>query len=346
MARLSSYCWEGCCCERPVACDEVKEIQALPPSPEAGLEQLIKHEFLIAMADKLLNQLAKLPLRAFIYSLEMFVQTARGLQELASQGIDSMMSADAPTDSGASAAMSSYTKQVTPDGFIRTDSEEISRGDNSSANPGGSMVNGAVSEDATTNPKERVNMRDANLSDDMLKLVRFKILFVKREYEVAFPEDEDLVPDNMTGSDFAAWKVAEFIQRLSLRPPEIRFPKRWLKKTYFNKYSLPKNWEEADTLLTRARKAIEESDRAREEAKDAKGKPEAERKAHEAEEAARRANEATKRAAPYWLIGFPEDDKKYLRVFYEVLERYPREKLRYEERQLEILEKIADGVNQ
>ena len=57
-------------------------------------------------------------------------------------------------------------------------------------------------------------MRDKDLSDDQLKLVRYKILFVKRDYETAFPEQEDLVPDNMTGDGFAAWKVAEFIQQL------------------------------------------------------------------------------------------------------------------------------------
>lgn len=312
------------------------------------LEEFIKRGFLIAMAQtpKLVNQIVKLPLRAFIFSLEMFVQTAQGLQKLACQGIDAMLNADAPPDVDASADTSSFTNQVMPGGVTRTTNEAISGDDNSSVNPGDLMVNGTVSEDATTNPKERVHMRDANLSDDMLKLVRFKILFVKREYEVAFPEEEDLVPDNMTGSDFAAWKVAEFIQRLGHRPPEVRYPKRWLKKTYFNKYGLPKNWEESDALLGRARKALEDAERAREEAKDAKGKPDAERRYHEAEEAARRANEVTKRAEPYWLIGFPEEDKKYLRVFYEVLERYPREKLRYEERQLEILEKIADGVNQ
>ena len=189
-------------------------------------------------------------------------------------------------------------------------------------------------------------MRDANLNDDMLKLVRYKILFVKRDYEVAFPEEEDLVSDNMTGADFAAWKVAEFIQRLGHRPPEVRYPRRWHKKSCYDHYSLPKNWDEAESLRAKARKAVEEYEAAQRQAKEAKDKnsPDAQTRQHQAEEAARHANDAARRAEPYWLTGFPEDDKKYLRVYYEVLERYPREKLKYEERQLEILERIADRI--
>ena len=75
-------------------------------------------------------------------------------------------------------------------------------------------------------------MRDKDLSDDQLKLVRYKILFVKRDYEVAFPEREELVHDNMTGDAFAAWKVAEFIQELNR------------KGTY-----VPPNWRDGDGKL-------------------------------------------------------------------------------------------------
>ena len=34
-------------------------------------------------------------------------------------------------------------------------------------------------------------MSDKDLNDDQLKLVRYKILFVKRDYETAFPEREE-----------------------------------------------------------------------------------------------------------------------------------------------------------
>ena len=131
-------------------------------------------------------------------------------------------------------------------------------------------------------------MRDTNLSDDMLKLVRYKILFVKRDYEVAFPEREDLIWENISDTALAAWKVAEFIQ--SLDTTEV--PRKWLDKNY------PKERQKK-----------------------------------------------TEQGRDVWYIqGLPEDDKKYLRVFFEVLDRYPREKLRYEERQLDVLEEIARAV--
>ena len=141
---------------------------------------------------------------------------------------------------------------------------------------------------------------DKNLHDDMLKLVRYKILFVKRSYEHAFPEQEDLVYDNMDGNSFTAWKVAEFIQELakvtSANSPDERarigvpVPGNW------------KNYPEKEHIL----KAGDRENR--------------------------------------YLTGFPHEDKKYLRVYYEVLERFPREKFRHDERQIEVLEDIRDRM--
>ena len=125
---------------------------------------------------------------------------------------------------------------------------------------------------------------DRDLHDDMLKLVRFKILFVRREYEHAFPEREDLVSENMDGSAFAAWKTAEFIQELHRAETDI--PAKWREKDY------PPPEFRRDGRLT----------------------------------------------------GLPDEDKKYLRVYYEVLERYPREKFKYEEQQIRVLEQIRDKM--
>jgi hypothetical protein len=125
---------------------------------------------------------------------------------------------------------------------------------------------------------------DKDLRDDMLKLVRYKVLFVKREYEHAFPEREDLVSDNLDGPAFTAWKVAEFIQQLGRG--ETPVPRKWADKGY----------------------------------------PAAEHRRGGA------------------LLGLDEEDKKYLRVYYEVLERYPREKFKYEEQQIRVLEQIRDAL--
>jgi hypothetical protein len=122
----------------------------------------------------------------------------------------------------------------------------------------------------------------------MLKLVRYKVLFVKREYEHAFPEQEDLVSENMDGAAFTAWKVAEFIQELGRG--ETRVPEKW------RKYCGGKYVGEGGG------------------------------------------------AGHLILRDLPHEDKKYLRVYYEVMDRYPREKFKYEEQQIRVLEEIRDGV--
>jgi len=135
-------------------------------------------------------------------------------------------------------------------------------------------------------------MPDKDLRDDKLKLVRYKILFVKRSYEHAFPEREELVADNIDSSAYTAWKVAEFIQSLSKVPRDVEVPGAW------------KDYPTAGY--------IEEN----------------------------RATQPPRRM----LTGFPEGDKKYLRVYYEVLERYEREKFKYEEEQIDILKDISETL--
>lgn len=66
-------------------------------------------------------------------------------------------------------------------------------------------------------------MRDKSLSDDALKLVRYRILFVKRGYEAVLAHDSSLVHDNLAPEDFVAWKISEFSRRLA----EVPVPPAW-----------------------------------------------------------------------------------------------------------------------
>ena len=136
-------------------------------------------------------------------------------------------------------------------------------------------------------------MNDKNLSDDQLKLVRFKILFVKRDYEAAFPEQEALVPDNMTGEAFTAWKVAEFIQQLGKGYTQV--PTEWPR----DHEGRPKYPKDPDAL--------------------------------------------DERDGRWYLLSFPEKDKKYLRVYYEVLDRYVREE---EDDEVVVLKEIRDAIHE
>jgi hypothetical protein len=134
---------------------------------------------------------------------------------------------------------------------------------------------------------------DKDLRDDMLKLVKYRVLFVKREYETAFYEHEDVIEDNLDGSALTAWKVADFIQHLKKHGEKI--PPKWGDTyppvTFRGEYS-GGQWVQDDRGL--------------------------------------------------YFNGFREEDRKYLRVSFEVLERYPRERFKYEEQQIKILEEMRD----
>jgi hypothetical protein len=208
------------------------------------------------------GQMLKLPIEAFVFSMEMIVKTIQGIQQMAFHGID-MMTTGIQIHDDAPASDTNISSDVT---------EGTSRDSAETAQP--------------TSQQEERKMPERDLGDDMLKLVRYKILFVKRDYEYAFPEKEELVSENTDAAGYTAWKIAEFIQDL----PKTPIPEKWRSKKYppVEVGSPPR-----DSTMIHA---------------------------------------------------LPEDDKKYLRVYYEVLDRYPRERFKYEERQIEVLEQIRDKM--
>lgn len=241
---------------------------------------------------RFIRQMINLPLTAFVYSMEMFVKTMQGLQRIADHGLNEMMSGvaeslgDAP-DQESGHETDQTTTETTEAATRRTDSPATLNTDARTA-----AARDIVADVDQINLKEERKMPDTNLNDDMLKLIRYKILFVKRDYEVAFPEVEELVHDNMTSTAYTAWKIAEFIQNLAA-----------------GKTSIPSKWNDGYP-----------ND------KDKDGN--------------------YKYRKDGMLIGLPEDDKKYLRVYYEVLDRYVREEFRYEEDQIDVLKEIRDAIRQ
>jgi hypothetical protein len=218
---------------------------------------------------RLLGQVMTLPIAAFIYGVEILVLAIRDIQKSAADGAATMVTGVTPGRAAPPAAAPAPESRVAPT------AAEAAAG-------AGDTV--AVARPAGAAFMEDRPMADNSLNDDMLKLVRYKILFVKRDYEVAFPEVEELVPDNITGNAFTAWKIAEFIQGLK----ETDAPKKWREKGYPRPY--PKG-------------------------------------------------------GPYKVVDFEEEgDKKYLRVYYEVLDRYVREKFKYEEEQIDVLKEIRDRL--
>jgi len=203
-----------------------------------------------------------IPFRMLLHGMELLTDAMRGLQKVNDRGMKLM--------AGDGAEPEQLAPSVSPP--LISDSPA----------PGG----------GAETVIEEVKSMDKDLNDDMLKLVRYKILFVKRDLEHAFPEHEELVSDNMEPSAYAAWKVAEFIQSLAQKDTGI-----------------PAKWGEYPSEKDDGKFKYREKKNDR-----------------------------------YILTGLPEDDKKYLRVFYEVLERYPREKLKYEEDHLKVLREIRDKM--
>jgi hypothetical protein len=232
------------------------------------------------------GQFFLIPVATLVYGVEMLVKTMQEMQKATTQGMNAVVGSapGEPVDlGGGPVGVEAGTFQTAP-------------GDAQQSVPTNSDVIQTKEENTLSNDGNGIGL-DKDLHDDMLKLVRYKILFVKREYEHAFPEKEDLVSDNMDGAAFTAWKVAEFIQELHLDKEKekndpgayrdhIRIPGKWREKHYPSDSYHHKDY----------------------------------------------------------LTGLPEGDKKYLRVYYEVLDRYPREKFKYEEQQIRVLEQIRDKM--
>lgn len=228
----------------------------------------------------LLGNMILIPVRAFLHGMELLVRTMQGMQDATDRGLGAMAGEPPANTSGEGAAAPTESPNTIQPAVF------------SGAGAGMSSADTLNLGSHETISKESTKMPDTNLNDDMLKLVRYKILFIKRDYEYAFPEKEELVFDNMTDSAFTAWKVAEFIQSLD----RTEVPHKWREKTP----PYP---------------------------------PKQERRTVDGRE--------------IWVIhSLPESDKKFLRVYFEVLQRYAREKLAYEEDQLDALRGIRKAIEE
>jgi len=236
----------------------------------------------------LLGQMFMLPFTIFVYGMEMFVNTMRKVQTVADEGLDLTAGGDVSSREDAHPGRREFTNEPGLIVNAQTAGRKVDGPD--SAEPITVTSEAFVPMQSHQAPGSEIESReitkerkmDRDLRDDMLKLVRYKVLFVKREYEHAFREQEDLVSENMDGPAFTAWKVAEFIQGLAKHQTVV--PTKW-GKTY------PEGYRTGDVLT-----------------------------------------------------GLPDEDKKYLRVYFEVMDRYPREKFKYEEEQISVLEDIRDEL--
>jgi hypothetical protein len=238
----------------------------------------------------------KLPLEIFVYGMGMLARTMQGMQRLANEGIDTVISGSVQSPGDAPDGESGHNDDGTsPRGYdarrARAQSTHKEEGDMSRDYDRSKDRDYDRNRDRdydrdrdSDRRSDRSRGRDLDCdkkSENLLRLYRYKILFIKRDYEWAFPEQEELVADDLRDTDFVAWKVAQFIQNLDT----TAVPQKWKDKKY------PPAAKGGD-----------------------------------------------------YIIGLPEDDKKYIRVYYEILDTYCREPFDYEGRQIEVLEQIRDNL--
>jgi hypothetical protein len=243
------------------------------------------------------SQFLMIPIAAFMYGVEMLVRTIQGMQQVANQGVEVMVGSD--TFPGATSEVLGSTESPASNSTIT---------DIKTAN------------DPTINEEEKTlneNAKYCNPTQDYcdpqdegqcLILWRYKVLFIKRDLEHAFAEEEDLISSDVT--DITAWKIAEFIQQLSGR--HIHVPKSWIK----GKKGPLKFWRIGD-----------------------------DKKNDDPPASYDKALEAYNKRENVWLVGLEEEDKRYLRLFSQELARYTRERARYKEEQIDVLKEIRDNLD-
>lgn len=202
-----------------------------------------------------LSQMLKLPVTAFVVAMEIIARAMREFEKTFDQSVDVVLSGAAQTLANTPGSEADPKDEAGPKDNDPNTSQE-------------------------TGEKEERRMPDQDLSGDDLKLVRYKILFVKRQHEVAFPEQEALVNYKTTGADFAGLKIADFMGEAEK-----------------GKYKLDD--------YPKLKGVAKETDGG-------------------------------------WT--FKDDDKKNVKIFFEVIARYPKEDVEWPKEQVDVLKEIRDKL--
>jgi hypothetical protein len=232
----------------------------------------------VAGASQLFGQMMTMPFSAFVYGMQLFVQVLQGVQGMTGRGAGEM-TCGGRACGGASGDVAAAV------GVPQITRKEDRKMSDQSWGGGGQNTGGGQSWSVRD---ECMNLEPC----DQLRLVRYKVLFLKRDLEVAFPEEEELVAEEMNEAGFIAWKIAEFIQKMGRE--EVRQPGKWAEK----KYPSP----------SEGGKVVNGPD----------GKA--------------------------YVTALPDKDKRFLRVYVQVLATYDRERTYYERDQIKVLEQIRDRL--
>jgi len=133
----------------------------------------------------LFGQMLIVPFRTLVYGMERLVDAMRDMQAAGSEGLQALSQGPEKTE----------TRQEAPEPNLQD----------------------VAADSGAKESAEETQSMDTNLNDDKVKLVRYQILSIKRGDEKILIRDRDeIVTDNMDGAAFAAWKIAEYCNDLSL----------------------------------------------------------------------------------------------------------------------------------
>jgi|SRR5215212_9289676 len=225
---------------------------------------------------QLFRQIMIMPFSTVSYSMQILMWLLQGMVRMSNEGMNAVAG-------GATQTLG---------GMGMPTSADATTSDAGNTQPSNRKEETKMSEQSWNSGDEAWSMSEACKDKDpcdRLRLVRFKVLFLKDKLEHAFPEEEELVSEDITRDGFISWKVAEFIQKLGRE--EVRQPRKW-----YDKNNYP-------------------------------------------------ANDGGRVAGAFpksYIIDLPDKDKKYLRVYSDVLAWYDREKKNYERDKVDALEEIRD----
>jgi len=129
--------------------------------------------------------LIRVPISLFVGSIEICARAMRHVERIVGAGIDSVLAG-------------SMGPPVEP---IQTPP--------SSGGPAARVSAAAIVQEEE---QQEVSMTDTNLSDDMVKLVEYEIVSIKRDEERFVHQAKQLVTENMTGESFSAWMIAKYLE--------------------------------------------------------------------------------------------------------------------------------------
>lgn len=228
------------------------------------------------------RQIMLMPVSTFNYSMQIFMWLLQGMIRMTNEGASAMAGGTAQTLGGMGMPASPGATTSGAGNIQRSNRKEERQMSEQSWGGG---------RDSSGGRGQYCGDRAWTISEDckegepcdQLRLVRYKVLFLKRDLEVAFPEQEELVVEEIPKDGFISWKIAEFIQLMARG--EVRQPGKWQEKNY------PPDVRNGN------------------------------------------------------VMSLPDKDKRFLRVYVQVLDTYDRERMNYERDQIDVLKEIRDAIN-